>query len=399
MGEITTKFTGTHYHKLILYQRYSVMNFGAIGDGVEDDTEAIQDAIDANSIVLFPPGTYKDTGNHTITKDLIIIGDDVNIVGGTSDTFLVLSDNDEIDNIKISGVNFENYKYVIATTNTHTVSVDNLICENIKLSSGERFLYCDNSTTVKINNIDISHSRFDNCKYPISFAGYFDSVNVSHNYFTGCYGYNIRLGINDAQYRDGCRNIVVTNNRFYDVKDTLTAYGACVLCYGYSVVINNNTVSKIYTDRCFYAKAHSGTISNNSISDVRFDAEGNNNVVFCGIYMKGIHMVVSGNSILSDDETKVAPDNYYYGIVVDGSKAIINNNYVGGFFRGINCYSMTTNVVIVGNQIIRETPSAGSGILCDINATYVIENNMIVNHGNNNETYFYGELEQPEIPE
>ena len=398
MGEITTKFIGVHYNTRILYYRYSVMNFGAVGDGIEDDTQAIQDAMDENSIVLFPPGTYKDTGNHTITKDLIIIGDDVTIVGGSTNTFLTLLDGDEIGNIKINGVNFENYKYIISATKTHTISVDNLFCEKSNFTEGECFLFVDNSTTIKINNIDISYSRFENCISPISFAGYFDSVNVSNNYFNGCYGYNIRLGIQDEQYWDNCRNVVVTNNRFYDVKDSPTAYSSCVLCYGYSVVINNNTASKIYADRCFYSKAHSGTISNNSISSVLFSSTDNNSTVFSGIYMKGEHMVVSGNSIISDNETKVPPD-YYYGITVDGSKAVINNNYVGGFFRGIVCYTGTTNIIIIGNQIIRDTASEGSGILCDTNAVRIIEHNQILNHGNNNEPYFYGELELPEIPE
>src|SRR3990170_3141800 len=45
--------------------------FGAVGDGVADDTDAIQQAIDAqqnraNKIVYFPPGTYR------ITRTLVV---------------------------------------------------------------------------------------------------------------------------------------------------------------------------------------------------------------------------------------------------------------------------------------------------------------------------------------
>ncbi len=35
-----------------------VKDFGAVGDGIADDTAAIQRAIDAGGIVHFPPGVY-----------------------------------------------------------------------------------------------------------------------------------------------------------------------------------------------------------------------------------------------------------------------------------------------------------------------------------------------------
>lgn len=51
----------------------SVKDFGAVGDGVADDTAAIRATIDAvgnagGGAVLFPPGSYKVTGTITITK-------------------------------------------------------------------------------------------------------------------------------------------------------------------------------------------------------------------------------------------------------------------------------------------------------------------------------------------
>ena len=40
----------------------SVKDFGAVGDGIVDDTVAIQTALDSNSYayVYLPPGTYRD---------------------------------------------------------------------------------------------------------------------------------------------------------------------------------------------------------------------------------------------------------------------------------------------------------------------------------------------------
>ncbi|MFK4804567.1 glycosyl hydrolase family 28-related protein [Microbacterium sp. ZW CA_36] len=62
--------------------------FGAVGDGVADDTDAIQQAIDAqltrpNKIVFFPPGTYR------ITRTLVV--PDVEGLGGDNFNRIVLA--------------------------------------------------------------------------------------------------------------------------------------------------------------------------------------------------------------------------------------------------------------------------------------------------------------------
>ena len=48
--------------------RASVKDFGAVGDGVTDDTEAIQTALDAGGDVYFPAGRYKVTAQLNATK-------------------------------------------------------------------------------------------------------------------------------------------------------------------------------------------------------------------------------------------------------------------------------------------------------------------------------------------
>jgi hypothetical protein len=61
----------------ILFNRadwVSVKEFGAKGDGVTDDTQAIQNAIDAGTIIYFPAGTYVVTSSLTIRENKILIG-------------------------------------------------------------------------------------------------------------------------------------------------------------------------------------------------------------------------------------------------------------------------------------------------------------------------------------
>lgn len=52
----------------------SVKDFGAVGDGVTDDTAAIQAAINAEDSVFIPPGTYRITSPISIPQRKVLRG-------------------------------------------------------------------------------------------------------------------------------------------------------------------------------------------------------------------------------------------------------------------------------------------------------------------------------------
>ena len=58
-----------------LRQTISVMDFGATGDGVTDDTTAIQNAINAGKRIYFPTGTYKFSKLQINHDGCILVGD------------------------------------------------------------------------------------------------------------------------------------------------------------------------------------------------------------------------------------------------------------------------------------------------------------------------------------
>ena len=73
----------------------NVKDFGAKGNGISDDTNAIQKALDNRNIVYIPTGTYLTTQPLIVKSNTIIIGEGFNnsiIKNTTSDVFQIVDD-------------------------------------------------------------------------------------------------------------------------------------------------------------------------------------------------------------------------------------------------------------------------------------------------------------------
>ena len=79
-----------------LRQYVSVQDFGATGDGVTDDTDAINNALAINDAVYFPPGTYLTTG------DIVVKGKNLSGAGINVST-IKLSGTNTNDSLLING--------------------------------------------------------------------------------------------------------------------------------------------------------------------------------------------------------------------------------------------------------------------------------------------------------
>lgn len=203
--------------------------WGAVGDGVTDDTAPIQSALTslvAGETMLFNKGNYIVSSDLTFTADNVIIdGDGCTITETTLTTATITgsgSDNSIIRNFTFLGT--ENLTNWQAGDFAYRSASRNFV----------RFLNC---TNVIIENITGSGKRgnvyLQNC---------FDST-ARNNYQTGFFGTFTSTtipSISDPQY---CRNVTMTSGR-YNTAEANSAYqtGAIVTFSqnGFNNIINNH---------------------------------------------------------------------------------------------------------------------------------------------------------------
>lgn len=99
----------------------NVKDFGAVGDGVTDDTIAIQTAINEGTIITFPRGIYRITDTITINKSFVMLGSDwcgdTNLSKATTTILFDSIENDKYaficnkPNNKIKGLTFKGKGY------------------------------------------------------------------------------------------------------------------------------------------------------------------------------------------------------------------------------------------------------------------------------------------------
>lgn len=88
----------------------SVKDFGAAGDGVADDTAAIQAALSAHDHVIFPQGNYKISGTINLKSGNVLIGagySNTRIFRDTTVTPFDYFEGITVSGVKVSGIYFD----------------------------------------------------------------------------------------------------------------------------------------------------------------------------------------------------------------------------------------------------------------------------------------------------
>ena len=345
--------TKVHY-RMIAGSAINVMDYGAVGDGVTDDTVAIRAAITASDlayfngkpyVVYFPP-CQGNNGRYMVSETLVITrngtcwtGDTavrrsqptaIAMLGSATDTTLI--------NITAEAPNFSNLSFEGNTSDDKLVKIFD-IHPNPRLpyASEVAALGLDPSTLYNFEDVDI---EFNNCNFQFS-----DSALHTYGrgfYVDTCEFFAVTTAITldresayqEGQFSDqkqatGLRGYAIRNNRFHGM-------GAS------SFVIKNVGSNKQYV----------------------------NGVLFTGNYIDTTCSVIRGplNSSTFSGNNHIAINNIVFDAITndsagDGRGAYTNLTITGNTFNGTSTASSAThflsttsgytvsNVTLSGNSI------------------------------------------------
>lgn len=258
---------------------YDVKSYGAVGDGVANDTTAINDTITAapaGSAIYFPPGTYLINAVIDVTKKLRLFGLGATITSATNQTMIEIN----ADEVEISGINITG---TLANTTQIGVNVDDQYKFKIR---GCTFTNVGLYGARVQNTIDTYQSgNFFDCNFVTCSHGIFSDsrgeyFSVIGGAFIGCTGR--ALWINSGNVIVSGVNIVQNAYGLYMSSGTNNAHGIVVGCN-----INHNTVS-IFIE---------STILGQTFGD-------------CHIYQGGIHLKNCNN--ITFDHCQLDVDYYRF---------------------------------------------------------------------------------------
>ena len=149
-----------------------VRDYGAVGDGVTDDTEAIQTAIDSENNLFFSPGTYSISGTVTLPNSKHLIADSATILQKQNNTNSFRINN--TSEISIDGLYFKaenrpaaagDNSYAIAIYGCNDVAITNCYFENF--TSG---VYSEDAGNFYNKNLRVENCTFNKYSFGILVA-------------------------------------------------------------------------------------------------------------------------------------------------------------------------------------------------------------------------------------
>ncbi len=310
--------------ELIIEDGINVKQFGAYGDGINDDTEAIQKALLFANVVHFDDGTYLLTSNIPITKSCTIIGHYTKIIGYGFEAI----DKTNLS-ISVDGIKFEDI-----TFNALNIKGSKLIVNS-----------CD--------FVDIGTS--DDLEVTYQGAGIYASddfdITVKNSKFNLCRGHGAIFTVNNG-------HVKINGNQFDD-----NLYRAILLYANSTSYIVNGEISNNYIVDCGKSNETGSAVGCNGIYSVTGSQVmlRRNTIINCrenaieGVFKIIDSNIVDGTNVEIDTKTTPSVEGIFLSPTHD---VIVTNNHLTNVKKkGINLYSSekaSTNKILIENNTIDE---------------------------------------------
>jgi hypothetical protein len=381
-------------YSLITGAPLNVKDFGAVGDGVANDTAAIQAAINAgqNRQVVFPSGTYLVSTQISIISNIKIVGqgkESTTITANATINSIFYLENDS--NVEITGIKFNGNNNTLsnirayASSTASNVTIQNCSFTGTKNDATLNFACIEFSLTIagaRYSYVNISDNTFDTCGTHGAVIAYVDKLIFSRNFMKDIGQHGMEAV--------SCSDVVISDN--IAINCGTVGPGGSGLGVGARTVywnISNNVISDCRGDAPITCEFTSnfGVIDGNVVTfsnaaagiSVAFGSVPPNNAPFDKLQ----NVVVSNNVVINNSGGPFALTgigiNVYSTTAALGSGVIVSNNNVNGFNVGI-AYAYLRDGQIANNNIIDLTGTSSAAI----KATYVTSVDITNNSCNTN---------------
>jgi hypothetical protein len=362
-GGITKRATGAELAKGLnaINGTVNVKDFGAVGDGVADDTAAIQAAHNTSKPIYYPAGTYRVTSTITISSGQFVM------LGDSSATILVGTDN---------------LAPAFSVSNCSQTQVSGIRFDGNSLGKGFlHFTQCPKTLVTQCEFFDFKADAVTAGNYHAILIRRSPRSRISHNVFSNIGASFGGSGVTVPQYRSvsqeaGCNGTSIDSNVFDGVFQALVVGEFPKWTSGVAYVVNNrvyyNNGTALDQYRCitnhtassaneppnasFWVLEFSSvdpteacSFSNNSCRNVR------DNGVYCLSHVGSI--TISGNSFANANDESV---------VLLGKNSVVSGN---SFYNTKNkAISLELgsgdmdSVTISGNSFTQDDSNYSSGV-------------------------------------
>ena len=321
-----------------------VKYYGAIGDGITDDTEAIQNAVDNESYIIFPEGHYLISDNISVTSpDKHFIGLPGALIIANGAFFSISQTNNiSFDNLEFDYINNKPQASIVCWR-----SLD-ITITNCKFSNGQMFnIQCSTCGRVHINNCTLDGTETS--------AGISLSSDSGYEYTD--YGRNGYTWIENCLIKNSGLDGIIANNYNVTIRNC-----RIVDCGKYSPAagIYCNSKNLLTIDHCYCLRNTGNGIDVVLTERVTITNSKCSNNDCAGIYIGGDGLVIIENCFCNANGSNPIDSYQDSGIVIQGYSgtdssnikitncfAQSNLNYGFRFLNAINCY--VNSILATGN--------------------------------------------------